>query len=106
MRGARRWRKGINLLPGITVAAVELIDGVVPLLKATQCLVQCVEMGLAGATVAMSKVCPHRMSGRKVGNLRPDARGDRLVDHHLRRGVIRMPLLQFPFKGLEKNRRE
>ena len=80
--------EGINLPPGLAVAAVGLIDGVFPLLKATQCLVQCVELGLAGATVATSKVRPHRMSGRKVDNLRPDARGDRLADHHLRGGVI------------------
>ena len=58
MRGARWRREGINLSPNITVVAVELINEVVPLLKATQCLVQCEELGLARATVATSKVPP------------------------------------------------
>ena len=72
MRGARWRREGINLSLGITVAAVELINGVVPLLKATQCLVQCEDLGLAGSTVATSKVCSHSMSGRKIDNLRSE----------------------------------
>ena len=103
MRGALRWEEGINLPPGLTVATVELINGIFPLLKVTQYLVQCVELGLAGATVATSEIRPHRMSGRKVGNLKPDAWSDRLADHHLCGGVIRMPFLQFPLEGLEKN---
>ena len=54
MRGALRRGQGVNLPPGLTVTTVELVDGVVALLKTTKGLVESVELGLARATVMAS----------------------------------------------------
>ena len=51
---ARNRCEGINLAPDPTVSAIEPVDRVIPLLKTAKGLVEDVELGLAGTTVASS----------------------------------------------------
>ena len=104
--GTLWWREGINLPPKLTEAAVELVDGLISLLKSTQCLVQSENLSLAGHTVAPGEICPHSMCRGKLSNLGPDPRGDRLADHQHRRGVICVPFLRLLLEGVEENRRD
>ena len=105
MDGTLWWRESINLSPKLTEATVELIDGLISLLKSAQRLIERVDLSLTGDTVASGEVCPHRMSSRKLSYLGPDPRGNRLADHHLRGGVIHVPFLQLLLEGVEKSGR-
>ena len=100
-----RWRKSINLPPNLTEATVELVDGLIPLLKSAQRLIEREDLSLTGDTVAPSEVCPHRMSSRKISYLGPDPKGDRLANHHLCGRIIRVPFLQLLLKGIKKSGR-
>ena len=88
MSSAVRGCEGINLTPEPTEPAVELIHGVLPLLKTVEGLVQCVELCLTRATVSTLQIRPHLTCSRKIGNLRADLESDGLTDDHLGRGVV------------------
>ena len=100
-----RWRESINLSPELTEPTIELIDGLISLLKSAQSLVECKDLSLAGNTVTPGKVCPHCMSSGKISYLSPDPRGDRLADHHLGGRVICVPFLQLLLEGIKKSGR-
>ena len=106
MSGAVGRCERINLTPEPTEPAVELINGVLPLLKTAKCLVQGIELRLAGATVATLQVHPHLPRSGKISNLRTDLEGDGLADDHLGRGVVCIPPVQLPLKCLESSGRE
>ena len=67
-----RWRKSINPSPKLTKATVKLINGLIPLLKSAQCLIECKDLSLTGNTVAPGEICSHRMRSRKISYLGPD----------------------------------
>ena len=87
------WSEGINLPPKLTEAAVELVDGLIPLLKSAQRLVEREDLSLTENTVAPGEVCSHHMSSGKISYLGPDPRGDRLAYHHLGGKVVCVPSL-------------
>ena len=98
--------ESVNLTPEPTEPAVELIYGVLPLLKTAEGLVQCVELCLTGVTVSALQRLPHLTRSGKICNLRADLKSDSLVYDHLDRGVIGGPFFQLLLEGLEDSGRE
>ena len=95
-----------DLAPTPTKPAVELVNGVLPLLKTTKNLVQGVELPLTGATIAVLQILPLLPSSGKLRHLSADLKGDSLADDHLGRKIVSGPLLQLLLKGLENSRRD
>ena len=75
----------VNLAPEPTIPAVELVNGVLPLLKTTKGPMQGVELRLNGATVVALQILPHLPSSGKLRHLSRDLKCDGLADDHLGR---------------------
>ena len=90
---ARCRPKSINLAPESTITTLELINGVIPLLKPTKSPVKSVELCLAGSTVAMGQIVPYISSSGQLCNLRANLKDNRPTGHHLHVRIITVPLL-------------